>query len=312
MINVSGILKRPAKESPPKRNWLSMVAVISACLAFTLCSTDNGAPSEELKAAVARDEVPFAISSIPDEMVTRLAQSKVVVVGETHLIQEQGTLLGKLMQGLYAQGFRQLLLEWPHMADWLLINFVGDTGLEPSWTPPNTMVGGSVVTAVRDFNRTLPAGAEKVSVRAIDVNLIEYGGAASFRNMLNSLSRHLADRGPITVFMNSGYFTPEINQFRNELQNGRVNLISSWGANWYSIVAEMADVELASIDIRANRESNYDQTARDRENVIRNMADLRLNGYGHNTVVSVGNTHAQKSSLMGTAGVEWLGDYLVH
>jgi hypothetical protein len=127
----------------------------------------------------------------------------------------------------------------------------------------------------------------------------------------------LADRGPIAAFLSSGYSTPEqqtaaINQFRNDLQNGRANLISSWGANWYNIVTEMADVESASISIRANRESNYDQTARDRENIIRNMADLRLNGYGHNTIVSVGNTHAQKSSMMGTTGVEWLGDYLVH
>jgi hypothetical protein len=38
------------------------------------------------------------------------------------------------------------------MADWLLADYVEDTGLEPGWTPPITMVGGSVVTAVRDWN----------------------------------------------------------------------------------------------------------------------------------------------------------------
>jgi hypothetical protein len=159
-MNLKEISQRPVKDNPHRRIWLIMAAVAFSWLVFTSCARDTGINGEEVKTVVTRDGVPFAISSIPDEIVTRLAQNQVVVVGETHLIQEQGTLLGNLVQDLYAYGFRQLLLEWPHMADWLLVNFVGDTGLEPSWTPPNTMVGGSVVTAVRDFNRTLPAGAE--------------------------------------------------------------------------------------------------------------------------------------------------------
>jgi hypothetical protein len=292
-------------------------AFLFACLGFLSCSVTPAVPDEELNAAVKRDGAPFALPLIPNGILDRLAQNRVVVVGETHMIQEQGALMGELVRGLYARGFHQLLLEWPHMADWLLADYVEDTGLEPTWTPPTTMVGGSVVTAVRDFNRLLPAEAEKFRVHAFDVNLIEYGGAASFRNLLITLSQHLGDRGPINAFASSGYSTPEmqtvaINQLRSDLQNDRLNLIVAWGSRWYDIVSEMAEVELASINIRANRDSNYDQTTRDREGVIRNMVDLRLDGYDHSTLVSAGNTHAQKSPLMGTSGVEWLGDYLVH
>ena len=296
---------------------MAAAGLLSACVGLFCCSATQDVPGPELNAVVERDAVAFTLPVIPDGILNRLAQNRVVVVGETHMIQEQGALMGDLVRSLYDRGFRQLLLEWPNMADWLLADYVEDTGLEPTWTPPTTMVGGRVVTAVRDLNRSLPAEAEKFSVRAIDVNLIEYGGAASFRNVLISLSEHLADRGPINAFISSGYSTPEsqtaaINQLRTALQNDRLDLITTWGTRWYDFVSEMAEVESASITIRANRDSHYDQTTRDREGVIRNMADLRLDGYGHNTLVSAGNTHAQKSPLMGTSGVEWLGDYLVH
>jgi erythromycin esterase-like protein len=296
---------------------MAAAGLLSACVGLFCCSATQPAPSPELNAVVERDAVAFTLPLIPDVILDRLAQNRVVVVGETHMIQEQGALMGELVRGLYDHGFRQLLLEWPHMADWLLADYVEDTGLEPTWTPPTTLVGGSVVTAVRDFNRSLAAGAEKFSVRAIDVNLIEYGGAASFRNILISLSEHLLDRGPINAFISSGYSTPNaqtaaISQLLTALQSDRLDLIAAWGVRWYDLISEMAEVESASINIRANRDSNYDQTTRDREGVIRNMADLRLDGFSHGTLVSVGNTHAQKSPLMGTSGVEWLGDYLVH
>lgn len=296
---------------------LAWAALLPAGLGLISCAAAPDVPSAELSAVVERDGVPFVLTAIPDGVLARLAQNRVVVVGETHMIQEQGLLMGGLVRGLYDRGFRQLLLEWPHMADWLLADFVEDAGLEPGWTPPSTLVGGGVVAAVRDLNRTLPAGAERFSVRAIDVNLIEYGGAASFRNMLDTLSRHLGDRGPIDAFMSSGYATREsqtaaIGALRSGLQNDRTGLIANWGARWYDVVSEMAEVESASIAIRADRDSDYDRTTRDREGVMRTLADRRLDGYGRNTLVSAGNTHAQKSPLMGTSAVEWLGDYLVH
>lgn len=318
--DVSPGLHFPAKTRRLARRGLTAAAFLAACLGFLSCAempTGPSAESGELVKAIQRDGVPFSLPSIPDGILTRLAQNRVVIVGETHMIQEQGVLLGELVRGLYAYGFRQLMLEWPHMADWLLADYVGDTGLEPGWKPPTTLVGGTVVTAVRDFNRSLPAGSEKFSLRAIDVNLIEYGGAASFQNLLMALSTHLTDRGPIDVFAKAGYSTPElqtaaISRLRTGLQNDRVELNSIWGARWYEVVSEMAEVESISINIRANRDSRYDQTTRDREDVIRMLADRRLDGYGPGSLVSVGNTHAQKSPLMGTSGVEWLGDYLAH
>lgn len=73
----------------------------------------------------------------------------------------------------------------------------------------------------------------------------------------------------------------------------------------------MADVERASIDVRAERQRNDNRAARMREDVIKRLADARIGDYPHRTVINVGGHHAQKARLMGT-NQEWLGDYLVH
>ena len=294
--------------------WTPCVAALAILGAATGCSSVTGVPAADLRPAVERDGVPFAAQSIPVEILDRLAANQVVVVGETHLISEHRQLVAELVRSLHSRGFRQLLLEWPHMADWLLSDFVEDGGLEPGWAP-SVALWGEMITAVRDFNRSLPE-ADRVHVHAIDVNLDNYGGAPSFRNMLGELAGHLADRGPIGAFLGLRYGTPDeqtsaLASLRSELQVRRTDLVAAWGSHWYDVVSEMVEVELASVGIRARRTSHYDQTAREREDVMKRLADLRLGGYGYRTLVNVGGNHAQKSRLKGT-DLQWLGDYLVH
>jgi len=59
------------------------------------------------------------------------------------------------------------------------------------------------------------------------------------------------------------------------------------------------------------RDDHYDLTVRLREDVMKRLADLRLKGFAHGTLLNVGGHHAQKSFLLGTSQ-EWLGDYLAH
>jgi len=293
------------------------LAILGACAACSQPSgLPEGLPAEDLRVAVASGVVPLAAESIPAAVLDRLAQSRVVVVGETHRIREQGDLMGALVRGLYSRGFRQLLLEWPQMTDWLLADYVESTGLEPSYQPPLANVGGSVLAAIREFNRTLPP-ADRVQVHAIDVNLDEYGGAPLFVSILAAVARHLPTPAPVTAFLRLAYDTPArqtsaLEQLRSELARNRTTLADTWGPRWYDIVWDMVDAELASVGIRADRQRDYDRTTREREQVMKRLADSLLDGYGDRTLVTTGNTHAQKSRLMGTEGVEWLGDYLVH
>ncbi len=295
----------------------SLTTVILAAVALfaTSCSLQPQVSREELEPIVRRDGIPFDAGAIPDEILDRLASHRVVLVGETHFLREHRELVVELMRELHARGFRQFLFEWAQAADWLLADFVNDGGAEPDWAPPPS-IGGAMITAIRDLNRTMPDD-ERIRVHGIDVLLQDYGGAESFLGSLGGLTRHLPDAGPLQTFLASDYGSAEdqrglLESLQDELVAGRSSLVASWGPSWYDTVLEMVEVELASVEIRAIRDSNYDKSVRLREDVIKRLADRRLrDGLPNGTLINFGSTHAQKERLRGT-DIEWLGDYLVH
>jgi hypothetical protein len=267
----------------------------------------------ELEQIVQRDGVPLEAGSIPDEVLDRLASHRVVLVGEIHFLREHRELVMELLRGLHARGFRQFLFEWTQAADWLLADYVSDGGLEPDWTPP-LEIGGSMITAIRDLNRTLPED-ERIRVHAIDVT-VDYGGGKAFLGSLAALVKHLPDPGPLAAILPSKYETNEdqeaqIENLQADLDANRSELIASWGQHWYDTISELVEVERTSVPIRAIRESNYDKSVRLREDGIKRLVDRRLQGFPHGTLINIGSTHAQKKRLWGTE-IEWLGEYLAH
>lgn len=296
--------------APVTVRWMSAWVA----LAVVGCSSITEVAVEELSATVERDGIAFTDPDIPDGFLERLAPHRVVVLGETHHLREHYEFVGRLLGALHARGFHQLLVEWPHMADWVLEDYVNGGRLEPSWVPPLTL-GAPMFAAIRDFNDTLPE-AERIHVHAIDVNLDEYGGAAAFRNLLGAVTTHLTSPGPLTDFLGADYDKPAaqtaaVQTLLASLEADHVSLVGSWGSERYRSIVEMAEVELKSVGIRALRGAWYDVTSRLREDVMKQLADARIEESAQGTVVNVGGNHAQKAHLKGTEQ-EWLGDYLVH
>jgi hypothetical protein len=276
----------------------------------------------ELEQIVQRDGVPFEAGSIPDEIVDRLASHRVVLVGETHFLGEHTELTAELLRELHARGFRQFLFEWTQAADWALADFVNEGGLIPDWSTPNLL--GDPIVLIRDFNRTLPED-ERIEVHAIDIHLPDYGGTQSWLNYLGFRQLHgsqlrqniLPDLGPVAAFLQGNHDTYEshrvlLEALQTELEEGRSELVASWGEYWYNTVIEMVEVELRGVAVRAMRDSDYDESVRLREEAIKWLADRRIESMPHGTLINMGSTHAQKERLWGTEGIEWLGDYLVH
>jgi hypothetical protein len=297
-----------------KRILSFMTTILVVGFFVASCSLLPEVSQEELQQIIQRDGVPFDVQSIPDDILDRFASHRVVVVGETHFLREHRELVVELLRELHARGFRQFLFEWTKAADWLLADFVNDGGLESDWAPPQS-IGGDMITAIRDFNRTLPEN-ERIQVHAIDVTLPDYGGGQSFLWSLGALVRHLPDPDPLAAILEGGYDTPEnqtalLEAMQAKLKADRSDLVTSWGEDWYDTVVEMVEVEQTSVPIRAIRESNYDKSVRLREDAIKQLADSRLRDFPHGTLINYGSTHAQKERLRGTA-IEWLGDYLVH
>ncbi len=269
----------------------------------------------DLESIVQRDGVQYQAGSIPDEVIGKLAANQVVVLGELHFLREHRELVAELVRELHARGFRQYLFEWSQAADWLLADYVGDGVLVPDFTPPHD-IGGDVITAIRDFNRTLPE-SERIEVHGIDVHLQDYGGTDGWISVMRLLADQLPDPGPIAEFLSGDHSTFEshtvlLETLQDELRTGRAHLVVSWGDYWYETVAETVEVELGSVPIRSLRESDYEKSVRLREEAIKWLVDRRVDGNEAGTLINIGNTHAQKRGLWGTEGIEWLGDYLVH
>jgi len=295
------------------RCW-PLTAALCLAIAGAGCSSLTEATTEQLTAVVARDGIPFSGTTPPQAVVDRLAEHRVVLLGETHHLREHYELTTALLRALHQRGFRQLLVEQPQMADWWLDDYVRLGPLQPGWDlPPNWQ---RKFKALREFNAGLPPD-QRVRVRAIDVNEAYYGGASAFRSMLGGVAGYLPTSGPIGAFLQADYGTKSaqasaIESLSGSLDADRAALTASWGAEWYAAVVEMAQVERASIDIRSDRDDGHDdQAARARETVIKQLADARIGSSSAGTVINIGGNHAQKSHLKGTEQ-EWLGDYLVH
>jgi hypothetical protein len=288
---------------------LLVLAVASAC--------GGGAEAEvgrdELATVIARDVIPFSDGTIPEPVLDWMAANQVILLGETHHLREHWEFTTDLLAELHDDGFRQLLVEQPQMADWWLDAFVTGDPLEPGWEPPPNWV--RKFASLRELNSTLPP-ADRIHVRAIDVNEEYYGGATAFRLMLEGYAEHLADRGPVDRFLERDYTAEEaqieaVEELLAALDADGSDLAGRWGAEAYGTILEMAAVERSSIDIRAMRRSDDDEAARMREEVIKRLADTRIRESDHGILINIGGNHAQKAELKGTSQ-EWLGDYLVH
>jgi hypothetical protein len=297
--------------------WQQCPAILVAAILLTLtsCSLSPQISGEELRLVVQRDGVPFQLESIPDELLGRLASHRVVLVGEVHFLLEHRTLVVELLRELHQRGFRQYLFEWTQATDWLLADYVNDGGMAPGWEPPHD-IGGQILSAVRDLNRTLPID-EHMQVYGIDLQLPENGGAENWLGFVESLVNLLDDPGPLATFLQASHDTvqshnEQLEALEDALKDRRSELIDSWGEVLYGTVVEMVEVELISITYRQLRESDDDRAARLREETIKLLVERRINGNPHGTLINIGSTHAQKESLWGTSRTEWLGDYLVH
>ena len=298
------------------RRQRAAVGLGAIVLALAACSSATADVTEaELRAVIEADAIVFEDGTIPDPVVDRLAESRVVLLGETHHLREHWQLVAALMSDLYDAGFRQLLIEAPHMAGWLLDDYVQGSPLVPDWAAPPFYERR--LSMVRDFNLTHAAG-DPIHVYGIDANEDWYGGASDFHLLLGWFVETLPTHGPTDPLLDMAYGDAEPDQRRGaverlleSLRTDRPELVATWGAGPYQQLADLLTNELVSIDVRAARADDDDKGARMREDLIKSLADDRIAECDCGTVINIGGHHAQKAHLMGT-DQQWLGDHLAH
>lgn len=277
------------------------------------CSAEPEVSREEMVQLIQTKADAFSDFNLSPEILEDLASHRVVVLGETHRLREHWEFVATLAEDLHGSGFRQVLIEAPHMAEWLYDDYVQGGALAPFWEPPKFYEDR--LAGIRDVNDGLEPD-ERIRVHAIDVNEEHHGGGQAFRDVLGSLVHILGNAGSVEAFTATPAGSPEeqresIELLSESLRSESSALSEEWGPKWFAHVEEMVEVERASIDIREYRRSDDDRAARVREEEIKELVESRLADDEGRAVINVGGHHAQKSPLMGT-DQEWLGDYLTH
>jgi hypothetical protein len=299
------VCRRPATKG--------LMVCLLVSLVVVSCSAEPEVSREEMIQLIQTEADAFPDLNLSSEILADLASHRVVVLGETHRLREHWEFLATLVENLHGSGFRQVLIEAPHMADWLYDDYVQGGVLVPELELPKFY--SDRLTGIREVNQGLEP-AERIRVRAIDVNEEHHGGGQAFREVLGSLVQLIGDSGPIEDFVTTPTGSPEeqresIERLSASLRSESSALSEEWGPQWFAHVVEMVEVERASIDIREYRQSDDDRAARAREEEIKKLVESRLADHEGRSVINVGGHHAQKSHLMGT-DQEWLGDYLTH
>lgn len=80
----------------------------------------------------------------------------------------------------------------------------------------------------------------------------------------------MPDPGLISVFLQGNHENyknqgAELERLQAELEAGRSELFASWGNYWYETVVEMVEVEVKSTEVRAQPDSDYDESVLLRE-----------------------------------------------
>jgi erythromycin esterase-like protein len=284
-----------------------------ALLVVASCSAEPEVSGEEMSQLIQTEADAFPGLDLSSEILEELASHRVVVLGETHRLREHWEFLATLVEDLHGSGFRQVLIEAPHMAEWLYDDYVKGGILVPELELPKFYEDR--LAGIREVNQGLEPG-EQIRVRAIDVNEEHHGGGQAFRNVLGSLVNILGEAGPVEAFTATAAGSPEeqreaIDRLSASLRSESSALSEEWGPEWFAHVVEMVEVERASIDIREYRQSDDDRAARAREEEIKELVESRLADNEGRALINVGEHHAQKTPFMGT-DQEWLGDYLTH
>jgi hypothetical protein len=285
-------------------------------MVLAACSSPSAdVTTAELREVIEADAIVFGGQGVPGPVVDRLAENRVVLLGETHHLREHWAFVAELMSELNDSGFRQLLVERPQMNDWLVNDYVLGGELAPDWAPPPYF--DRRFTAIREVNATLPA-EQRIRVRSIDANEDHSGGATDFKILFDMLVGLLPVAGDIDLTVPTSYpeMSPEEQEREVEtlsvtLDRNRSLLVEMWGGFRHEQVEEMLEVETLSIGIREQRKEDDNGAARSREDLIKRLVDRRISEDPGGAVINVGGHHAQKSHLMGTEQ-QWLGDYLAH
>ena len=280
----------------------SVLLLLIGVLSVTGCVT---AGSAGVRGVLESEIETFAPHHVPDALIDTLASRRVVLLGETHYVQEHQEFVLELLSRLHPSGLRWFTQEMPHAYSWIVEDYV--LGLRDTYPESVRRMDEYWIEGLRAFNER-QSETERVRMRYNDMNhahdalLLSLSWMARGTPAGERIEPLVA--GVLATRPGTDEYAAAVTQLDARLVTERDAIVATLGSTWYGRIVEAVEIELRSLPIRAQ----HDVHARERI-----MIDLTMRTVADATdsivAVNVGMYHAQKRRYMGTRQ-EWLGEYL--
>ncbi|MFN8817501.1 MAG: hypothetical protein ACK51N_02525 [bacterium] len=279
------------------RSWshsVRLAGVVTVLHALLLAGCTKYDHATALIAPQARYfQTPTSASEIPNELVDTIAETDILLLGESHYVTEHHQLLALLVPRLHERGFRLFLTEANHATGWVFDEYV--TGRRNSLTPAQSSLDSSWLEAARALNAQLRAAGrerEQMRVRAIDVN--------HWRSVYREAAIELAGRSGNEQLVKRIQALPRTDApgYRESLESlaadagaaqDRMGLTESD----FATLKDMTRVEIVSSRFRGR----YSWTEREGAMYDAIVAAVGSLGQGEKAVIHCGMMHAQLSHV---------------
>lgn len=273
------------------RSSLALVPVL-ACLAA--CDRPRAhVPRSALEPVVARDMEAVPAGSVPAGLVERLGGARLILLGESHYVQEHQEFLVALLPHLHAAGVRHLLQEDMHATAW--------TGEE------YVMARSDLIPPVMDrFDRTLLAGLRAFNDGLPPADRIHYGGfdmnhwVGIFAEYAGEFQRRFGKVAALDPVLaappDSAAYQAALDALPAALAADAEALSAALGADPYALLLELVEVEAQSLRLRKLGTAGH----LPREELIRaRVLEVLRRAGGSPVAVNCGGFHAQKQQVFG-------------
>ena len=278
---------------------LLVIAALVGCGPSLRGTVDRDA----LHAIVERDIVRFD-DGLPEAMIERLADQRVLVVGEFHDIFEHDAFVANLVVALQPHGLTTVLLEFPQVFSWLLDAYTRGVADTPGEGALRTY--GALLERIRAANAALPTD-QQIAVRAIDVNPSQSDFLPPFRGLVHALGQPDVLVDLVAALEDGADPDASLAAARTHLHEGEAEYLERWGSLAYTVVLDALDGEARSAALRRVR-AGAERDAQ-REAAMHALVDRQLAMAPGNVLVNVGYFHAQKQRQAGTVE-RWLVERL--
>ena len=250
--------------------------------------------------------VTFEPGTVPDALVDHLAPHRVVLLGETHYVQEHHELVLELLERLHPHGLRWFAQEMSHSLGWIVEDYV----LWQRDDYPNAVrpMDEHWIEGLRRLNRTLEPD-DRIRFRYIDMNYALDGFTVSLWWMVRGTPAGQDIYQVVEQVLETRPGTEEyvhaLDRLSGRLVEDADTLSQRLGTVWYERLVELVEIEIRSLPIRAQHDVHS------REQIMIDLSMRMIDAANGETVgINVGMYHAQKRRYMGTRQ-QWLGEYLV-